>query len=83
MNAASEKIKRQIRLMLSLFIVLLVLSGASAIPAEAELNFLLRFLRESSIKTLLGKVATGVTDASQRYPFLFYGYLNRSSSPDI
>ena len=37
------KLMKEIRIMLSVFIVLLVLNGVTAFPLETELNILVRF----------------------------------------
>lgn len=70
----NQEIKK-IRNWLALFIAALVISGATAIPVEAELDFLSRFF---SINTATGKWITtvniGISNANNEYPFLLYGY---------
>lgn len=71
MNTEIKKIKNW----LAFFIVALVISGATAIPVETELDFLSRFF---SINTATGKwietVNIGISHANNEYPFLLYGY---------
>ncbi len=57
------------------FIVALVISGATAIPAESELSFLTRvFPLGTAPGDWLDRVLTGVTVTNTNYPFLAYGY---------
>jgi hypothetical protein len=75
MNTQIQTIKWQVRVMLLVFIVLLVLSGATAIPVISGLSFLLQTLPEgNAVYSLLEKVYAGALDTSNKYPFLFYGY---------
>lgn len=75
MNTEAIKIKKQIRTMLLFFIVGLVLSGATAIPVEEELQFLLPHMSAGNLlTTLLQEVYTAVTEVRAQYPFLLYGY---------
>jgi hypothetical protein len=57
------------------FMVVLFLSGLTAIPLEMELKFLTRFF---PINTALGywfdKVFMGLKETNTNYPFLSYGY---------
>lgn len=57
------------------FIVALVISGATAIPAESELSFLTRvFPLGTGLGDWLDRVLTGLTVTNANYPFLAYGY---------
>jgi hypothetical protein len=57
------------------FMIILVLSGLTAIPVEMELNFLTRFFSlDSSIGQWLDKVYQAFHDTNKNYPFLAYGY---------
>lgn len=57
------------------FMIVLFLSGLTAMPAETELSFLSRCIPPN---TMLGvwidKVYEGVADTNSRYPFIGYGY---------
>lgn len=75
MSNEIENLKKQIRLMLLFFIVMLALSGATAIPVISGLSFLLQsFPTHNAIYHLLETVYAGALDTSNKYPFLFYGY---------
>ena len=55
--------------------IVLFLSGLTAIPLETELEFLSRFFqRGSAIGDWLDKVYLALHDTNTRYPFLAYGY---------
>jgi len=66
---------KKIRNWLAFFIAALLISGVTAIPVEAELDFLSRFF---SINTATGKWITtvniGISNTNNEYPFLLYGY---------
>jgi hypothetical protein len=70
-----EKEIRKIRSYLLLFSIALFLSGATAIPAETELVFLLSlFPQSSTLSHFLVTIKEGVLQTSVQYPFIFYGY---------
>lgn len=70
-----NKEKRIIRNWLKFFIVALFISGATAIPVERELSYIIRnFPFEGSIKGWLEEVLLGIQNTAKDYPFLFYGY---------
>ena len=75
----TEILRGRVRVLLGLFLVGLVLSGLTAFPIVAEVEFLHEVLGEaegSRWPPVAGWIATvhrGVTEASERYPFLFYG----------
>ena len=70
-----EKAKRQIKRWIIFFMIMLFLSGLTAIALETELDFLSRFFPfGSSIGDWLEKVYTGLTETNKKYPFLSYGY---------
>ena len=53
----------------------LVVSGISAIPAERELSFAMKFFDESSaIGNWLNDLLLAVRETAQKFPYLFYGY---------
>jgi hypothetical protein len=55
--------------------IVLALSGLSAIPVETELNFLSGFFSlDSNIGRWLDKVYLAFHDTNKNYPFLAYGY---------
>ncbi len=70
-----EKETRTIRGWLLFFMIMLVISGLTAIPVEWELSIATRFFSmDSSIGQWLETVYLGVHTLAQKYPFLFYGY---------
>ena len=78
-----EKILRhRIRFLVGILIVGLVISGATAIPLQRELDFAARVLGaadgagaspESGLVHWIVKVRDGLNDAYAKYPFLAYG----------
>jgi hypothetical protein len=69
---------RRIRWLTAFFILGLVLSGATAIPLETELNALVRWLGSgdpdgSGPGQWLGRVQSALHDTNLRYPFIAYG----------
>jgi hypothetical protein len=72
---------RRIRMVLSLFVIGLVISGLTAFPIRSEIDILQRFLGEGSstqswwpsLARWISFVHRGVAETSERYPFLFYG----------
>jgi hypothetical protein len=85
MTPSIETLRRRIRLWVLLFIIGLVLSGATAIPLETELNWLVQATgAEALVKApastsapdwavWLVKVREALVDTNTRYPFLAYG----------
>ena len=70
-----EKNKKYIRGWVLFFILCLVVSGATAIPVEAELSFLIKlFPFDNSISIWLQKVYDAFHEVNNSYPFLAYGY---------
>jgi hypothetical protein len=71
----TEQLEKIIRKWLMFFIVMLVVSGITAIPVEKETRIALVFVNEDSMTGLwLQKTQEGLKETSARYPFLFYGY---------
>lgn len=67
--------KRNIKRWIIFFMVMLFLSGLTAMPLETELSFLSRcFPMDSSIGYWLDKVYQALHDTNNNYPFLAYGY---------
>lgn len=65
----------QIRRWIIFFIIVLFLSGLTAIPLERELAFLSRcFSSESMIGAWIEKVYLAIFHTNRQYPFLAYGY---------
>jgi len=72
---------RWIKILLWLFIVGLIISGLTAFPIKAEVDFLQKVVGEGSateswwpgLAQWISFVHRGVTEASREYPFLFYG----------
>jgi hypothetical protein len=70
-----NKERKIIRHWLRFYIVALFISGATAIPVEQELTYIVsHFPFEGSTKGWLEQVLVGIKKASEDYPFLFYGY---------
>lgn len=66
---------KTIRRLLFLFIIILFLSGLTAIPVDAELSFLLKiFPPGTSMHLWLNKVLLAYREVNEQYPFLLYGY---------
>lgn len=70
-------LRRRIKLMTWLFIIGLVLSGATAIPLQNELNLLVNFLgsngESSELARWLLRVRDALAQTQAQCPFLFYG----------
>ncbi|HET9744848.1 MAG TPA: hypothetical protein VFP97_03985 [Chitinophagaceae bacterium] len=67
--------RKIIRNWLRFFVVSLLISGATAIPVEQELTYVINhFPFEGSIKGWFEEVRVGIKNTSKNYPFLFYGY---------
>ena len=82
MNRAHQ-LRRRIRALTGLFILGLVLSGATAIPLQWELDLSARILGvadSSSGETTSGvsewilKVCDALRDTNAKYPFIAYGF---------
>lgn len=75
MNQQIQQLENQIRRWLMFFILALIISGVTAMPVEAELNFFLKnFPAVQPISGLFTKVLAAVKLTNQTYPFLLYGY---------
>jgi len=79
---AKEILLRRIRLWAMVFILGLIVSGATAIPLEWELNLVARALRidaqmndraHSGVATWIAKVRGALRDTYAKYPFIAYG----------
>jgi hypothetical protein len=70
-----EKDYRVIKRWLMFFMIMLFISGVTAIPAEWELSMATKFLdRDSFIGAWLNEVYGGIRETGKNYPYLFYGY---------
>ena len=70
-----KKNKQQIKAWLWFFMITLFLSGATAIPVNAELSNILKHIsKDSSLAVFLSYIENGVSKTQQQFPFLFYGY---------
>ena len=70
-----KNIEKSIKGWIIFFMIILTLSGLTAIPVETELNFLTRFFSlDSSMGQWLDKVYQAFHDTNKNYPFLAYGY---------
>jgi hypothetical protein len=70
-----ERNKKSVKRWLIFFMVVLTLSGMSAMPIEWELSVAVRFFNQDSfIGSWVSEIYYGVTDTGKKYPYLFYGY---------
>lgn len=70
-----ENTVQNIRRWLHFFIIMLVISGLTAIPLQSELEWACRFFPPGSIiGNWLDQVRLALRDTNARYPFLAYGY---------
>lgn len=66
---------RLIRLLLLAFMIVLFLSGLTAIPIDTELSFLLSIVpSDTQLSFWLQKVLTAYQNEKNETPFLLYGY---------
>ena len=67
---------RRVRWLTALFMVGLVLSGATAIPVETELNYLTPLVQEQGdavVAPWLTRVKGALHETNERHPFIAYG----------
>jgi len=70
-----KKTLQHIRRLLLAFMIVLFLSGLTAIPVQAELSFLLKiFNQPTQLHNWLEKVLSGYKNVNNDTPFLLYGY---------
>lgn len=70
-----KKETRIIRHWLIFFMVMLALSGLTAIPLETELTFLTRcFPSNTTTGEWMERVRQGIIQTNRKYPFIAYGY---------
>src|ERR1051326_4911988 len=68
---------KQIRSLIFCFVVLLIISGATAFPIKWEFDLAYNYLKDADRNSLLGdwffKVYNAVTNTYEKYPFMAYG----------
>jgi len=70
-----EENKKSIRRWLVFFMIMLVASGLTAMPAEWELSTAARFFsQQSAVGSWVYEVYVGIKNTNKNYPYLFYGY---------
>src|SRR5213075_1347099 len=70
-----EENKRSIKRWLLVFMIVLVVSGITAIPIEDELSMATKFFSdESFIGNWLNRILFAIKDTDEKFPYLFYGY---------
>jgi hypothetical protein len=73
------KAKKRIRLLLLIFIVGLVLSGATAIPLESEIKTVAQIQKQlgisetSDASAWLAKIQNALVETNAKFPFMAYG----------
>jgi hypothetical protein len=73
-DARERRLRAIVRSWLWIFIVCLVLSGATAIPLRAEVRFVSGMANpNSALGGWLVRIYTGLADTYAKYPFLAYG----------
>lgn len=66
---------KSVKRLLLFFIICLLLSGATAMPVDRELRFLLQLVSPESVAGIWGiRVLKSYESVQQQYPFLLYGY---------
>jgi hypothetical protein len=70
-----EADKKIIKRWLYFFIAALFISGLTAMPVQAEINFLYKWTEDISfIQPWMQKLNEGINTTAANYPFLFYAY---------
>ena len=70
-----ERNERAIKRWLLFFMIALIASGLTAMPAQQELALAAKFFDERSfVGSWLNKIYIAVKDTNENYPYLFYGY---------
>ncbi len=72
---AKQKLQREVKILLILFIIMLVLSGITAFPLETELAFVVKHYGAfpEGFQKWIFNVYTGVKETNDRFPFMAYG----------
>ena len=70
-----KKILKRYKRVMLFFIAMLMISGITAIPVEAELNFLNKILPETgALHQWITRVLIAYREVNAEHPFLLYGY---------
>jgi hypothetical protein len=70
-----NKSNKAIRRWLLVFMIVLAVSGITAIPVERELSMATKFFSDASfIGNWLNQTLLAVRETDQKFPYLFYGY---------
>jgi hypothetical protein len=70
-----KKQTKTIRRWIIFYMIMLFVSGLTAMPAEAELSFLSRcFPPDTMTGAWIEKIYAGVSNTNRDYPFIGYGY---------
>lgn len=69
------KTEKNIKRLIIFFMIVLLLSGLTAIPLKTELEIACRFFPTgTAVGDWLDKVFLAISDMSNKYPYLAYGY---------
>ena len=70
------KLLTKIRLLILFFMIALIVSGATAMPAETGLRWLMQYknIMPASMGNWLQTCYFALVDTNAKYPFLAYGY---------
>ncbi len=70
------KLLTKIRLLILFFMIALIISGITAMPAETELRWLMQYkeMFPERLGNWLQRCYSALTDTNEKYPFLAYGY---------
>jgi hypothetical protein len=70
-----ETERKNIRHWLYFFMIALFISGITAMPVKAEINFLYKWTEDIRfIQSWMQQLKDGIDATAEKYPFLFYGY---------
>jgi hypothetical protein len=70
-----KKILKRYRRVMIFFIIMLMISGITAVPVEAELVFLNKIIPEGGgLYLWINKVLTAYREVNAEHPYLLYGY---------
>ena len=71
----TQKLQKEIRILIITFIVLLALSGITAFPLEWELSILNSYSEyyPEDVRIWIARVYQALTDTYSKYPFMAYG----------
>ena len=70
-----DTLKKQIKRWIAFFMIVLFVSGLTAIPVRSEINFMYRMTGDIRfLQPWIEKLHDGINETADKYPFLFYGY---------